>query len=493
MDPVSLEALLADGETQLVECKVAPPRLAELAQRICGFANALGGFLIIGIEDRTWDIVGVKRPQEAIDALLQAARLCKPPIQFDPTHPAQITLHGKRLVVVHIPPNGGQLYQIGGVCWVRRGTYTVPMEVAEIESFLHQRGSLAWESHPVERATLADVDMDLVDAYLTQRPSRSKETGRLPQREEVLLHLGCATREGCEAESVIRPTHAGLLLFGRYPQEFLVGAEVICVLYKDALGLYRYADRRIMHGTIPQLIDQAEAFLKQYVPVAARIEGFHRTDEPDYPLEALRELIVNAVAHRDYSLTGEAVRVLYYPDRIEVRNPGLLMPGLTLEELRQGKARSKPRNPILASVLRDLPGGYMERLGAGIAFVLQSMRALGRPDPEFREQGEFVVTLRKSVPSEAAPGVTEGSRVRVVPGEGQPPEDTGRVQAQPRTQEERQQMALRYVHTYGSITSGIYRKLTGAGETTATRDLEALVEKGALRAFGEKRGRYYVL
>jgi len=494
VNAATLEALLAEGETQLVECKVAPPRLAELAQRICGFANALGGFLVIGVKDQTWEIVGVKQAQESVDALLQAARLCKPSVRFDPPHPRLITLHGKHLVVAQIPPNDGQLYQIGGVCWMRRGTFTVPMEVSEIEAFLHQRGSLAWESHPVERATLADLEMDLVDAYLAQRPSRPKETGRLPNREEVLLHLGCAVRGAGEDHAVIRPTHAGLLLFGRHPQEFLIAAEVVCVLFKDALGLHRYADRRILHGTITEQIDQAERFLAQYIPVGAHIEGFHRVDEPDYPLEALRELMVNAVCHRDYSLTGEAVRVFYYPDRLEVRNPGLLMPGITLEELRQGKARSKPRNPIIASVLRDLPGGYMERLGAGIAFVIQSMRALGRPDPEFREQGEFIVTLRKSPPAaEGVLSVMEQTRTQVVSGVAPEFEGSPSVPKRPRTQEERQHMALRYVHTYGSITSGMYRKLTGAGETTATRDLEALVEKGALRAFGERRGRYYVL
>lgn len=494
MNPVALEALLQDGETQLVECKLAVPRLAELSQRLCGFANALGGFLIIGIADQTWEVMGLKRPQEAIDALLQAARLCKPAIQFDPSQPALIEVHGKRLVVAHIPPNSGQLYQAGGVCWARHGTYTVPMDVQEIEAFLYQRGTLVWEIRPVERATLADLDMERVEQYLAQRPSRTRDVGRLSNLEEVLLHLGCAALVQGEAGPVVRPTNAGLLLFGLHPQEFLVGAEVICVLYRDTLGLYRYADRRVLHGTLTEQIDQAEAFFAQHVPIAARVEGFHRVEEPDYPLEALRELVVNAVAHRDYSLSGEAVRLFYYPDRIEVRNPGLLMPGIRLEELQRGKARSKPRNPLITTILRDLPGGYMERIGTGIAFVIQAMRALGRPDPEFREQGEFIVTLNKAPlpgePTPVEPGRSSGDEVLATKGV---PEERGALGEQPRTQEERQQIALRYVHTYGSITSGIYRKMTGVGETTATRDLEALVEKGALRALGAKRGRYYLL
>ena len=260
---------------------------------------------------------------------------------------------------------------------------------------------LAWETQPVARATIADLDMALVEAYLEQRPSRSKIAGRLANLEEILLNIGCATVAKDDAQQpVIRPTNAGLLLFGYDPQQFLIQAEVVCVLYKDKIGKQRYADRRVLQGTITQQIDQAEAFFKQYVPVAAYMDGFHRIDEPDYPLEALREAVVNAVVHRDYSLQGEAVRIFYYQDRIEVHNPGLLMAGIQLEELKAGKVRSKPRNPIIATVLRDFPGGYMERVGSGISFMIDQMRQLGRPDPQFHEQGEFVVIFSRSSTSE---------------------------------------------------------------------------------------------
>lgn len=401
MDIASLEALIKGGETPTVEFKVAAPRPSDLAERICGFANALGGFIIIRVTDQNWQIVGVKKTSETLDALLQAARLCKPAVRFDPPQPEVIELEGQQLIVAHIPPNNGTLYQSSGVCWIRRGTFTVPLTVKEIEEFLYTQGVLAWETQPVNRATMADLDMTLVEAYLEQRPSRSKIAGRLANLEEVLLNIGCATITRDETgQSVIRPTNAGLLLFGFDPQQFLIQAEVVCVLYKDKTGKQRYADRRILQGTITQQIDQAEAFFKQYVPVAAYVEGFHRIDEPDYPLEALREAVVNAVVHRDYSLQGEAVRIFYYPDRIEIHNPGLLMAGIRLEELKEGKVRSKPRNPVLATVLRDFPGGYMERVGSGIRFMIDQMRQLGRPDPQFYEQGEFVVIFSRSLTPE---------------------------------------------------------------------------------------------
>ncbi len=186
----------------------------------------------------------------------------------------------------------------------------------------------------------------------------------------------------------------------------------------------RYLDRRILHGTLPEQIAQAEQFFKCYMRVGARMEGFHRVDEPDYPLQVLREAVVNAVVHPDYSLSGEAVRLLYYPDRIEVHSPGLLMPGIRLDDLRAGRVPSRPRNPLLVTLLRDLPGNYMERMGTGISYMMGEMAALGRPTPEFVEQNEFLVTF-PSAPMAAQQDADRTSRSCSACGGCRAPGDTG--------------------------------------------------------------------
>ena len=499
LDTEALEKLIQGGQTSTVEFKIAAPRAAELAERICGFANSLGGLLLIGVADKTWQVVGVKSPSETIDLVLQAARLCKPTVPFDPAQPQVIELNSKQLVLAHIPANNGTLYQAGGVCWTRRGTHTVPLDVPEIESFLYQRGTLGWESRPVPRATLEDLDMRLIEAYLAQRPSRSRAGGHYSHLENVLLNIGCATTTQDEGkQKVIRPTNAGMLLFGYDPQQFVLGAEVMCILYKDSLGMRRYADRRILHGTITQQIDQAEAFFKQYVPVAGYMEGFHRRDEPDYPLDALREAVVNAVVHRDYSLQGEIVRIFYYLDHIEIHNPGLLLPGVQLEELQQGKVGSKLRNPIIGTILRDLPGGYMERAGSGVSYMIDQMRRLGRPDPQFKEQGEIIVTFLYAPESNA--DISSTAQVEQAPardstagGSEVTADSSYGVDEADSIMEERQQVALRYVLANGSITNRQYRAITGVSENTALRDLDALVAKGSLRAIGKRRSRQYKL
>jgi ATP-dependent DNA helicase RecG len=167
--------------------------------------------------------------------------------------------------------------------------------------------------------------------------------------------MGCAVvRDGGD----VVPTNAGLLFFGYDPQHFIIQGEVVCVLFRETIGASRSADRKIVTGTLQDLIDRAEAFLNRYIAVGARVEGWKRIDMPEYSLEVPREAIINAVVHRDYSKCGESIRVFYYPDRVEVHSPGLLLPGITVEQMERGEVQSKLRNPILAGLLRDIPG-YM--------------------------------------------------------------------------------------------------------------------------------------
>ncbi len=237
-----------------------------------------------------------------------------------------------------------------------------------------------------------------------------------------------------------------------------------------------------------ELIDGTEEFLNKYVAVGAKIEGWKRIDLPEYPLGALREAVVNAVVHRDYSKDGESIRVFYYRDRIEIHSPGLLLPGISVEQMSRGEVTSKLRNPVLANLLRDVPG-YMERMGSGIRFMLNETKRMGLPAPEFREMSEVVVTFRKAVESE---------REVFVP---QPlfPEAHSQTTASPvmedvfGDQKRRFPLAMRYVQEHGSITNGEYRQLTGVSINTALRDLEELVSRGSLKIVGKRRGRRYEL
>jgi ATP-dependent DNA helicase RecG len=363
---------------------------------------------------------------------------------------------------VEILPNDGKLYQYNGACLVRRGTHTVPLSIEEIGAYLHAFGTTHWEEGLCAGTTLEDIDAEAVERYLAYRAEHSRQRRRYTAGSDLLVGLRAAVRS--EPSGEVQPTNAGILMFGYDPQLPLPQSEVVCVKFADELGVRSYIDRKNFRGTFPELIDQVSSFLRQYIRVGATIRGFKREDEPEYPYEALREAVVNAVVHRDYSRVGETVRLFMFSDRVEVRSPGGLMPGITVEDLLAMRVTSIPRNPVLAGFLRDIPG-YMERIGSGIRFMISEMRALGLPDPEFIEHQDLILTFRNGV---AATTETGGLN-------------------------ERQQIGLQIVREQGSISTGEYCAATGAAERTGLRDLQDLVAKGLLTARGKTRGQRYYL
>jgi predicted HTH transcriptional regulator len=481
----ALRQVIAHGETPTVELKVAPPRPAELAERLCGLANAQGGALIMGVEDGSLKIVGVPDARAAVDIVLRAARHIHPLLVLNPPEPEICSLDGKDLVVVGVPARRGPLYQSSGVFWIRRGTHTVPLTLDEVFELAHDRGLIRWELQPTRKATLQDIDLQRVQAYLRLRGALATQSSRFEEVENVLVGMNCAT---VTAHGEVLPTNAGLLFFGAHPQRFLPHSEVVCVLFRDEVGVGGYLDRKIITGTLQTLIDETELFLQKYIAVGARIEGWKRIDLPEYPMEALREAVVNAVVHRDYSREGESVRVFFYPDRIEAHNPGLLLPGISVELMARGEVISKLRNPTLAGLLRDVPG-YMERIGSGVRFMIHEMRRLGLPDPHFQEASEFVVTF-SATPTSASRGPSLAKEQQLVLDW-----ETLGVVSSTGTIEQKQRItrAMEYVQRHGAITNREYREVTGATDTTALRDLEILLERGVLKAVGKGRARKYTL
>jgi ATP-dependent DNA helicase RecG len=462
MNEETVRQLIADGESGTVEFKLNAPRPTELAERMCGMVNTrAGGVIVFGVGDENRSIVGVNQVSDAIDTILRAARIVKPPVTLSDESISTWSLDGHPVVTVEIPANDGKLYQCNGACLVRRGTFTVPLSIEEIWAYLNATGTTRWELGACDETTLDDLDMDAVERYLAYRAEQSRQRRRYVVPADLLLGLRAAVRN--VQQNAVQPTNAGILMFGFDPQLHLPQSEVVCVKYADALGVGSYIDRKNFRGAFPSLIDQASGFLRQYIRVGATIRGFKREDEPEYPYEALREAVVNAIVHRDYGRVGETVRVFMYADRVEVRSPGGLMPGITIDDLLNLRVTSIPRNPVLAGFLRDVPG-YMERIGSGIRFMMSEMRALGLPEPEFIEHQDFTVTFRN--------GVTESQSADL---------------------SERQQLGLQIVRERGSISTGEYCAATGVAESTGLRDLQELVIKGLLVARGKKRGSRYFL
>jgi len=236
------------------------------------------------------------------------------------------------------------------------------------------RRDVSFDAAPCPKATLADLNTELMAAFIAH--ARSARGVPLPPDatpRELLTHLNLLD-EG-------NPTHAAVLLFGRKPQRFLKSSAVKCAHFPGTEVAKPIPSYQVYKGTVFELIDQAVDFVIPRITEAAMAYKM--------PREVVRESIVNAVAHRDYTSDG-CVQVMLFADRLEVWNPGTLMPPLTLERLGRPH-ESVPRNRLLAHSL--YLARYTERLGTGTRDMIMGCRGAGLPLPQFVLKDGFVVSL----------------------------------------------------------------------------------------------------
>jgi predicted HTH transcriptional regulator len=190
-----------------------------------------------------------------------------------------------------------------------------------------------------------------------------------------------------------RPTHAAILLFGYTPQRFLISSEIKCAHFHGTEVRKPIPSYQVYKGTTFDLVDQAVDFVlsKISLAVGTREHGTQAPVEYEMPPEVVREAIVNAVAHRDYTSNG-SVQVMLFSDRLEVWNPGTLPPSLTLEKLRHPHG-SVPGNPLLAEPLYLTK--YIERMGTGTGDMIERCKNVGLAEPEFSLTDGFVTTIRR--------------------------------------------------------------------------------------------------
>jgi predicted HTH transcriptional regulator len=224
---------------------------------------------------------------------------------------------------------------------------------------------------------------------------------------EVLAHLNLLDKE--------RPSHAAVLLFGKEPQRFLISSEVKCAHFHGVEVAKPIPSYRVYKGTVFDLVDQAVDFVLSKIDLAVGTRA-HSIQAPvayEMPPEVIREAIVNAVAHRDYTSNG-SVQVMLFADRLEVWNPGTLPPPLTIARLRKPHG-SVPCNPLLAEPLYLTK--YIERMGTGTGDMIRRCRSVGLDEPEFALTDGFVVTIRRKpeLAFKAVGGITGEVTGEVVP------------------------------------------------------------------------------
>lgn len=456
-----IASIVASGrgpETEFAAEAAAP---AKLAETLVAFANAGGGALLVGVPD------GLSDPDAILDRALQAALAVAPPLIIP--LPKVEEMDGKLVLVVSVPPGLPHVYSYKGKYLVREGTRNRPLDPRQLRRLMMERGAVSFEALVPDGARLDDVDWDKAEQYLAGLGGLQTTS-----RELALLRRGCLARSDAVAVQVtslgeLRPTYAGLLLFGRQPQRWVHSAEILVARYAGATMDDRFVKEEI-RGTLPEQIRRAEAFVTSNMRRGVRLEGLARVEEPEYPVDVVREAIVNAVAHRDYQIRGDEIRVLMFSDRVEFYSPGRLPGHVTVENLVHERFS---RNEAIVQVLSDL--GFIERLGYGVDRMIRLMADAGLPRPQFEETaGGFQVTLMGPGASLIS-GDVDARRWRHL------------------GLNERQEQALAYLSEQGRITNREYQELCpDVSAETIRRDLADLVYKDLLLKIGDKRATYYI-
>lgn len=433
------------------------PAVMPLAESLVALANSDGGLIVLGV-DRNGRPVGEVWEDEAELALREAAALCRPPV---PSHFQVVELSAGRFIGINVP-RSLELHSLAdGRVLVRRRDENRPLSGDEIRVLAASRPTADFETEAVPGAHPGDLDTDVLREYLEKREGRS---GSRPESVAQLMHeIGATDRDG-------NPTLVGILLFGRNPQAFLPQSGVVFVRFpgtepRGEDGGIGYGRRDELAGPVARIIERAWSIVFEEMRVGATVSGLEREELLEYPRFAVREALVNAVAHRDYRISGRRIEIRMYADRLEIISPGGLPGYMTLDNLVD---EHFSRNPRLVNGL--FQWGYIEELGLGIDQMIEEMVSTGRPAPEFRATPHsFTVVLSNKRERPPAPKWT-------------------------RSMNERQVQAVNFVRQSGSITNREYRQLCpDVSPETLRLDLADLVERGVLLKIGSKKGTYYIL
>jgi len=442
----------------------------DLACILTGMANNEGGTVLLGIEPRSGRVSGVRDADYLGDIVFQAALLVDPPLVLP--IPLVHEVENKKIVSVTVPPGLPHAFNLEGRYLVRDGERTNPLPPRQLRALMMKRGSLQFEAQVPDDASIDDLDFDQVTAYREALDLHPDEP-----LEDLLSRRGCLKN----IDGVLKPTYAGLLLFGRHPQKWIPSATVLAARFSGVVVSDKFVKHEI-RGTLPQQLRQAETFVRDQLRSIVRLIGLTRQETPEYPLEAVRELLVNAVAHRDYNQAGDSIHLHIFADRLEVHSPGDLPGPVTLNNLLEARFS---RNPIIAQVLSDL--GYVERLGYGLNRVVMVMRQNNLSEPTFEEVGgAFRVMLFNSL--EDLHPEQSGTKPKV----GLPSFDSSDYVDHDLNP--RQELVLGYLLNHKRLTNRIYQELCpDVSPETLRRDLADLVKKGILLKMGTKRGTYYIV
>jgi len=456
---------LTEGESLELKRDWSGPQNALKA--LAAFANTRGGVLVLGVEDDGVTVGGFapddNMERRIIGEVVSQLNI-RPELQRVPTS------DGPTVLTLTVQPSP-TLVTYGGRYFMRVGASNQDMTPADVARRTLQNSGRSWDGLPGSDHFRPDDTAPAIDPAAFQKFLRLS-AARLPQAR--FSDPQRRTLENLDLVADGQPSRAALLLFGRRPQDTSTGIGVQIAQFKEGRLLQ---DKTINGPLVEQLSDVLDT-LRLYLGVGYDIEDqatpeperglsvlerLQRIDRWPYPLAALREAVLNALIHRDYT-SGDRVQIRVDTNQLSFWNPGGLVAGISLESLTQPGHPSRKRNPHIAEAFYHM--GLVERWGTGTTRMIEAMQQAQLPAPTFGEDGSgFRLVFRSDLfPPERLAGLND-----------------------------RQQLAVTYLRNHPTITNAQYRKITGAPPRTATLDLQKLVSLGFLVLEGKGRAASYRL
>ena len=360
-------------ETETVEFKKSISEIDSALKTICAFLNNKGGTIYFGISN-SGSIVGQVLNDQNLREISQKIRnKIKPQIT-----PKIETSYIKNIPVIEITVKkaSDDIYYYNGVAYDRSATETVIMPPDEIRRRILEANQVTWERQIFKRAKISDLNMETIDKFL----DLAREAKRLPatneDKETILRKLELITDEGI--------TNAAIVLFGKESAKYYENTLLRCGRFKDELKEF-FFDMKDYGVNIFENLEKGISFIKEHIKITARIEGMLRVENWELPIPALREAIINAMIHMDYTINGY-VYIAVYDDKIEISNPGFLMKGLTIKSLYK-RHPSVHRNKLIANIL--YLSGQIDNWGRGILNIIKEMKKEELRSPKFEESSNY--------------------------------------------------------------------------------------------------------
>jgi ATP-dependent DNA helicase RecG len=377
----SITQMIAMPEGKTLEFKQDLSSPKNMLKTLVAFANTAGGRLIIGVEDDSKEVIGVTDPLD------EEERICN--LIADSIKPRLvpnvelISFEDKTLLVVEVYPSGSRPHCLksegsaDGV-YVRLGSTNRKADRELIAELKRSVAGTYFDEQALPDRTVDDLDFEAAAVCFERHRKLMKN--ELESLRLVVKYQGHLV-----------PTVGGMLLFGKDRELIFPDAWIQCGRFigKDKADIFDHID---IHDHLPIAVERVMEFFKKHAMRGADFSELRRKDVWSIPLTILREAVVNAVVHADYSQRGAPIRIAFFDDRIEIENPGILLPGMTVEDMLQGVSRI--RNHVIARVFRELD--LIEQWGSGVRRMFKEADELGLPKPQIIEIGmrvRFIVHL----------------------------------------------------------------------------------------------------